>query len=75
MIGYLLTASGLGGLAFLNHGLRWYAAHAYWFLGTAFLFLSAAAYFLLYRYPSRKHGLLMVLNVLAVAWLTLHYWA
>lgn len=55
--------------------MEWYAAHAYWFLGTALVFLGIAAYFLLYRYPTRKNKLLMGVNVLAVAGLILHFWA
>ncbi|MFB6345645.1 MAG: hypothetical protein ABEK50_07735 [bacterium] len=73
-MGYLLTVSGLGGLAFLNHWLKWYAAHAYWFLGTALAFLGIAVYFLLYKYPSRKNRLLMGLNVGAVTVLFWYYW-
>jgi len=74
VIGYLITASGLGGLAFLNQWLTWYASHAYWFVGSALLFLGIAVYFLLFKYPTRKNKYLLGLNVLSVGFLLYYYW-
>ncbi len=54
--------------------LKWYSAHAYWFLGTALLFLGIAAYFNLFRYPTKTNKILMGVNVVIVGGLVYLYW-
>lgn len=74
MIGYLITVSGLGGLISLDVLLTWYSDHAYWFLGSALLFLLIAAYFNLYRYPTKINKILMTVNVIVVVGLIGFFW-